>query len=196
MQRNGIGAVQYGEILLDNVKRLSGIRGISGTGSGLPFFRDDNYMVLRKRLERVMQHRKYDHNLIMIGTLLSIVLVITMIVGIKTISYARYNPMGLSGIYSEEKMEMLAYDRDESIVTYDDKFIYIDCAKLKRQCPEIVNEEKDIYFSVGGYYKFPGMGGGSDIGMVSAQTIAENDGVIKTEKYSGIDFWNRLIMWL
>ncbi|XME03315.1 M56 family metallopeptidase [Lachnospiraceae bacterium C1.1] len=196
MQRNGIGAVQYGEILLDNVKRLSGIRGISGTGSGLPFFRDDNYMVLRKRLERVMQHRKYDHNLIMIGTLLSIVLVITMIVGIKTISYARYNPMDLSGIYSEETMEMLAYDRDESIVTYDDKFIYIDCAELKRQCPEIVNEEKDIYFSVGGYYKFPGMGGGSDIGMVSAQTIAENDGVIKTEKYSGIDFWNRLIMWL
>ena len=196
MQRNDIGAIQYGEILLDNAKRLSGIRGISGAGSGLSFSWDDNYKVLKKRLGRIMQHRKYNRSVIVMGTLLSIVLVLSMIIGIKTISYARYNPMNLTGIFSEEKMEILAYDRDESIVTYDDEFIYIDCAELKRQCPEIVNEEKDIYFSVGGYYKFPGMGGGSDIGWVNAQTIADNEGVIKTEKYSGIDFWNRIIMWL
>ena len=196
MQRNDIGAIQYGEILLDNAKRLSGTRGISGVGSGLSFSWDDNYEVLKNRLSRITQHRKYNRRLIVGGALLSLVLVISMIIGIKTISYSRYNPMNLTGIFSEEKMEILAYDRDESIVTYDDEFIYIDCAELKRQCPEIVNEGKDIYFSVGGYYKFPGMGGGSDIGWVSAQTITDNNGVIKTEKYSGIDIWNRIIMWL
>ena len=196
MQRNDIGAIQYGEILLDNAKRLSRTRGISGAGSGLSFSWDDNYEVLKNRLSRIAQHRKYNRRLIVVGGLLSLVLVISMVIGIKTISYARYNPMNLTGIFSEEKMEILAYDRDESIVSYDDEYIYIDCTELKRQCPEIVNEEKDIYFSVGGYYKFPGMGGGSDIGWVNAQTIADNDGVIKTEKYSGIDFWNRIIMWL
>ena len=196
MRRNSIGAIEYGEILLDNAKRLSGIRGISSAGSELSFSWNDSYEVLKKRLSRIIEHRNYNRGLIAAGALLSIVLVISMIVGIKNVSYARYNPMDLSGIYSEEKMEILAYDRDESIVTYDNEFIYIDCKELKRRCPEIMNEEKDIYFAVGGYYKFPGMGGGSDIGWVSARTIADNDGVIKTEKYSGIDFWTRIIKWL
>ena len=40
------------------------------------------------------------------------------------------------------------------------------------------------------------MGGGSDIGWVSAKTIADNDGVIKIEKYSGIDFWTGIIKWM
>jgi hypothetical protein len=196
MQRNDIGAIEYGEVLLDNAKRLSGIKGISGAGSGLSFSWDDSYEALKKRLSRITEHRKYNRRLTLVGALLSIVLVISMIAGIKDVSYARYNPMDISGIYSEEKMEILAYDRDESIVTYDDEFIYIDCKELKHQCPEILNEKKDVYFAVGGYYKFPGMGGGSDIGWVSAQIIADNEGVIKTEKYSGIDFWTRIIMWL
>ena len=196
MQRNDIGAIEYGEVLLDNAKRLSGIRGIYGAKSGLSFSWDDNYKVLKKRLRRITEHRKYNRRLIAAGMFSSIVLVISMIVGIKNVSYARYNPMDISGIYSEEKMEILAYDRDESIVTYDDEFIFIDCTELKRRCPEILNEEKDIYFAVGGYYKFPGMGGGSDIGWVSAKTIADNDGVIKIEKYSGIDFWTGIIMWM
>ena len=124
-------------------------------------------------------------------------MLITVIIGIKSISYGKYNTMDQSAIFFFFFMDVVAFDVDSSIVTsYDDEYIYIDCAQLKRQYPQVVNDVNDIYFSVGGYYKIPGMGGGSDIGFLSPETIRENDGIIKTEKYSGIDGWNRIIMWL
>ena len=92
-------------------------------------------------------------------------------------------------------MDTLLIDDNSTVVTgYDDDYIYIDCAELKRQCPKIVTETEDIYFTVGGYYKIPGMGGGSDIGWISPKELT--DGRIKIRKYSGIDIWNRIIMWI
>lgn len=94
-------------------------------------------------------------------------------------------------------MDVVVIDNDSAVVTsYDDEYVYIDCKELKRRFPDIVNDKNDIYFATGGYYKIPGMGGGCDIGIVAPETVKARDGVIKTPKFSGMDAWNRIIMWL
>ena len=197
IQRYGIDSIHYGKVLLENAKRLAGSGEISGAESGMSFSWDDSYEALKKRIVRITHHRIYNRKLLIIGSVFTLIMLITMIIGIKSISYGKYNTMDQAAIFSVDRMDVVAFDVDSSIVTsYDDEYIYIDCAQLKRQYPQVVNDVNDIYFSVGGYYKIPGMGGGSDIGFLSPETIRENDGIIKTEKYSGIDGWNRIIMWL
>ena len=197
IQRYGIDSIHYGKVLLENAKRLAGSGEISGAASGMSFSWDDSYEALRKRIVRITHHRIYNRKLLITGSVYTLIMLITVIIGIKSISYGKYNTMDQAAIFSVDRMDVVAFDVDSSIVTsYDDEYIYIDCAQLKRQYPQVVNDVNDIYFSVGGYYKIPGMGGGSDIGFLSPETIRENDGIIKTEKYSGIDGWNRIIMWL
>ena len=179
IQRNGINELHYADILLENAKRMN-------CSGGMSFSPGDNYQALKKRIENITAYKKYNEKHIT---------AMLIIISIKTISYARYNSIGYSSVFSVEKMDTLLIDDNSTVVTgYDDDYIYIDCAELKRQCPKIVTETEDIYFTVGGYYKIPGMGGGSDIGWISPKELT--DGRIKIRKYSGIDIWNRIIMWI
>ena len=197
IQRNGMDSIQYGKVLIENAKRMTKSGVMSGAESGMSFSWDDSYKALRKRIVRITNHRKYNRKLLIIGSVFTMIMLTGVIIGIKSISYGRYNTMEQAAVFSIDRMDVVAIDVNSSIVTsYDDEYIYIDCEQLKRQCPQIINDKNDIYFSVGGYYKIPGMGGGSDIGILTPETIRENDGIIKTEKYSGIDGWNRIIMWL
>ena len=197
MQRNGMDSIFYGKMLFENARKLTDRYEMPEVGSGLYFFRDDSYRALKRRMEKITTFRPYNTKRIIISTVLLFVVLLLTIIGIKHISYARYSTIDDSSIFSIDRMDVVIIDDNSSIVTADDdEYIYVDCKELKRQCPDIENDINDIYVATGGYYKIPGMGGGSDIGILAPEMIKATDGVIKTPKYSGIDTWNRIIMWL
>lgn len=197
IQRGGVDSVLYGRVLFENARRLADRAELQGTGNGLFFFRDDSYIALKKRIERTLSFRSYDPGRLVTGTALLTFTLIAMIAGIKCVSYARYSTVDNSSVFSTDRMDVVVIDNDSAVVTsHDDEYVYIDCKELKRRFPDIVNDKNDIYFATGGYYKVPGMGGGCDIGIVAPETVKASDGVIKTPKFSGMDAWNRIIMWL
>ncbi|MCR5033648.1 MAG: M56 family metallopeptidase [Lachnospiraceae bacterium] len=189
--RFGFDPVHYAEILLEDGKRMNPMEGMAP--NSLQFTGNDGYKALKERLLRILTYSPYKRSHPVALAAGTAVVMIASIVTLKQGSYARYNPMEVSGIFSEEKREMLHLDEEAAIITFDEDRIYIDCGELKSRCPQILSETKDIYVTVGGYYKIPGMGGGSDLGRIDAKTIRENDGVIAIEKYNGMDFWNRII---
>ncbi len=197
IQRNNMDSIHYGKVLLENAKRQTDRYELPETYNVLYYFRDDSYIALKERMKRITNFRSYNSKRLATGIVLLAITLIALIIGIKRISYARYSTMDDSAVFSTDRMAVVIIDRDSSIITaYDDEYMYIDCKELKRQCPDIVNDINDICFATGGYYKIPGMGGGSDIGILAPKKIAAGEGVIKTPKYSGIDTWNRIIMWL
>ena len=86
-------------------------------------------------------------------------------------------------------------DSEKTIVTaYDNEYIYVDAKALLEQYPEASNMEGWFYFSVGGYYKIPGIGGGGGWGELETKDIHE--GLIRIPNHTDIDFWEQLIMWM
>ena len=70
----------------------------------------------------------------------------------------------------------------------------MDAKALLEQYPEAVDGDGWFYFSVGGFYKIPGIGGGGGWGELNAKDIDDN--VIIIPNHTEIDPWLRLIMWL
>ena len=195
IQRLGIDQADYGQILLDNARKLSLSGKRSGAVSSMSFAWDDSYRALRKRLFRITEHKPVRKGTIYIGLSAMLVMVFIMIAGIKQVSYARTNPMEISSVFSVDKMETVILDTDSSVVThFDDEHIYIDGRELKKQYPSVNKEKKELYFGVGGYYKIPGIGGGGGWGFLDPSLVT--DGIITIENHNDTDIWNMIIQWL
>ena len=119
-----------------------------------------------------------------------------MIGVIKVNSYKRTNDIGMmSSVCYAGNLEKIYTDFDQAVVTdFDDEYIYVNGKALLEKYPEAVSEDGWFYFSVGGYYKIPGIGGGGGWGEIDAKEIYE--GPVKIKNHTDIDIWNRIIMWL
>ena len=196
IQRNNIDTGFYGRVILDCAKDMSDSGRKIGYESGMSFTTDDNYTVLRKRLELIVRKRAYNSKAVLAGAVILVMVVCVAIGLIKANSYKRTNDMGqvCSMCYTGD-LDSIFVDDDQTIVTYfDDEYISINAQALLEQYPEAKSGDGWFYFSVGGYYKIPGIGGGGGWGELDAKDI--NGSVIMIPNHTDIDFFERLIMWL
>ena len=196
IQRNNIDTGFYGRVILDCAKDMSDSGRKIGYESGMSFTTNDNYRVLRKRLELIVRERAYNSKAVLAGAVILVMVVCVAIGLIKANSYKRTNDMGqvCSMCYTGD-LDSIFVDDDQTIVTYfDDEYISINAQALLEQYPEAKSGDGWFYFSVGGYYKIPGIGGGGGWGELDAKDI--NGSVIMIPNHTDIDFFERLIMWL
>ena len=196
IQRNNIDTGFYGRVILDCAKDMSDSGRKIGYESGMSFTTNDNYRVLRKRLELIVRERAYNSKAVLAGAVILVMVVCVAIGLIKANSYKRTNDMGqvCSMCYTGD-LDSIFVDDDQTIVTYfDDEYISINAQALLEQSPEAKSGDGWFYFSVGGYYKIPGIGGGGGWGELDAKDI--NGSVIMIPNHTDIDFFERLIMWL
>ncbi len=196
IQRNSIDTGFYGRVILDCAKDISDSRRMIGYESGMSFTTDDNFRALKKRLEQIVRHRAYNSKAVLMGAAILVMVVCAAIGLIKANSYKRTNDMGqvCSMCYTGD-LDSIFVDDDQSVVTYyDDEYISINAKALLEQYPEAKSGDGWFYFSVGGYYKIPGIGGGGGWGELNAKDI--DGSVIIIPNHSDIDLFERLIMWL
>ena len=195
IQRNGFDEFSYAYAILKCAKDVSFIRK-NGYESEMSFAIEDSYMVLKRRLENILKRKAYKTGIVIGGAIVTLIAVLAAIFGIKEGSFARSNDIGMvSSICYTGNVDKIYTDMDRKIVTgFDDDYIYIDGEALLDYYPEARNGGEWFYISVGGYYKIPGMGGGSSYGEIKAADI--HDGTIVIPNHNEIDIWNRIIMWL
>ncbi len=196
IQRNGIDACDYGEIILGCARSLMLAKKKTYSEGSMSFAWDDSYSILKKRLERIVNRRAYNTKALIVGTALLLSFVATAIGVIMANSYKRTNDIGkISSVCYTGDLENVYTDFDRTIVTdFDDEYIYVDGKALLERNPKATSEDGWFYFAVGGYYKIPGIGGGGGWGEIDAKEIHE--GTIKIPNHTDIDIWNRIIMWL
>lgn len=196
IQRNNIDTGFYGRVILDCAKDMSDSGRKIGYESGMSFTTNDNYRVLRKRLELIVRERAYNSKAVLAGAVILVMVVCSAIGCIKANSYKRTNDMGqVSSMCYTGDLDSIFVDDDQTIVTYfDDEYISINAQALLEQYPEAKSGDGWFYFSVGGYYKIPGIGGGGGWGELDAQDISSS--VIMIPNHTDIDIFERLIMWL
>ena len=196
IQRNGIDVCDYGETIIGCAKKMMLAKKKLGCESGMSFAWDDNYKVLRKRLERIVERKAYNPRALSAGTLVVTIIIFAAIGIIDANSYRRVNDIGnISSVCYTDDIENIYTDYDQSVVYYyDDDYIYVDGKALLDNYPEASSGNGYFYFAVGGYYKIPGIGGGSEWGELDAGDLHE--GTIKVPNHTEIDIWNRIIMWL
>ncbi|MBE5823957.1 MAG: M56 family metallopeptidase [Butyrivibrio sp.] len=196
LQRNGIDACDYGETIVECAKRISQAGRRNYNESAMSFTWTDGYGFLKKRLKRIVNRRAYNSKMLIGGAALLLVILATMIGVIKANSYKRTNDIGMmSSICYAGNLDKIYTDFDQAVVTdFDDEYIYVDGKALLEKYPEAASEDGWFYFSVGGYYKIPGIGGGGGWGEIDAKEIYE--GPVKIKNHTDIDIWNRIIMWL
>ena len=196
IQRNNIDTGFYGRVILDCAKDMSDSGRKIGYESGMSFTTNDNYRVLRKRLELIVWKRAYNSKAVLAGAVILVMVVCVAIGLIKANSYKRTNDMGqVSSMCYTGDLDSIFVDDDQTIVTYfDDEYISINAQALLEQYPEAKSGDGWFYFSVGGYYKIPGIGGGGGWGELDAKDI--NGSVIMIPNHTDIDALERLIMWL
>ncbi len=196
IQRNKIDVCDYGDTIIGSAKSMMMARKKLGCDSGMSFAWDDSYKVLKKRLQKIIDRRTYNTNVLMTGIVLMIVAVIATVGVIKAYSYKRTNDIGMiSSVCYTGDLDNIYTDFDQAVVTdFDDEYIYVDGKALLNKYPEALSEDGWFYFAVGGYYKIPGIGGGGGWGEIDAKEIHE--GTIRIQNHTEIDIWNRIIMWL
>lgn len=199
IQRGRINAYDYGEAIIGCAKDMLDIRKKLGLENGMSFAVDDSFMALRKRLERIACHKAYNTRTLTALIVVTIMLVVAGIGLVKAGSYEKinYNNEISSVCFSNNFNDIsdIFVDYDKSVVTgYDDEYIYVDADALFEKYPEARTGGGYFYFSVGGYYKIPGIGGGGGWGEIDAGDISS--GTITIINHTEIDIWNRIIMWL
>ncbi len=196
IQRNKIDVCDYGDTIIGSAKSMMMSRKKLGCDIGMSFAWDDSYMVLKKRLEKIIDRKAYNTKALATGIALMIIVVTATIGIIKACSYKRTNDIGMiSSVCYTGDLDNIYTDFDQAVVTdFDDEYIYIDGKALLNKYPEALSEEGWFYFAVGGYYKIPGIGGGGGWGEIGAGEIHE--GTIRIQNHTEIDIWNRIIMWL
>lgn len=195
IQRNGFDEFSYAYAILKCAKDVSFVKK-NGYESEMSFAIEDSYMVLKRRLENILKRRAYKTGIVIGGAIVTLIAVLASIVVIKEVSFARSNDIGIvSSICYTGNVDKIYTDMDSKIVIrFDDDYIYINGEALLDYYPEARNGSEWFYISVGGYYKIPGMGGGSSYGEIKAVDI--HDGIIVIPNHNEIDIWNRIIMWL
>ena len=132
IQRNNIDTGFYGRVILDCAKDMSDSGRKIGYESGMSFTTNDNYRVLRKRLELIVRERAYNSKAVLAGAVILVMVVCVAIGLIKANSYKRTNDMGqvCSMCYTGD-LDSIFVDDDQTIVTYfDDEYISINAQAL------------------------------------------------------------------
>ncbi len=196
IQRSGIDACDYGEIILECARNLAQTKKKYGCAGEMSFAWDDSYKILKKRLERIVSRKTYNPKMLVIGTATVVALIVASVGIIKANSYKRTNDIGMiSGICYTGNVQKNYTDVERSIVVdFDDEYIYVDGKALLEQYPEAKGTDEWFHISSGGYYKIPGIGGGGGWAEINAKEI--HDGIIKLDNHTDMDIWDRIIMWL
>ena len=195
VQRSGIDACDYGETILGCARNMMMARKKLDCEGGMSFAWDDNYKSLKNRLERIVSRKAYNPKLLTIGAASVMIIVVALVGVINANSYKRTNDLGkISGICYSENIQKVYTDTDQSVVDFDEDYVYVDGKALLEQFPEAKEADGWFYISSGGYYKIPGIGGGGGWAEINANEI--HDGIIKLDKHIDIDIWERIIMWL
>ncbi|MCR5775178.1 MAG: M56 family metallopeptidase [Lachnospiraceae bacterium] len=196
IQQNGIDVYDYGETIIACAGDRILTRKRFGCDSGMSFAWDDSYKSLKKRLERIVDRKTYNEKVLILGAMAITLTIAVALVMIASNSYKRVNYYdNISAICYAGDTEKIYTDYDNSIVTaFDSDHIYIDGAALLKEYPAAESGEEWFYFSVGGYYKIPGIGGSAGWGELDAGELRAD--IIKIPNHTETDIWNRIIMWL
>ena len=171
IQKKGGSPVEYGQMLLDNLKIINRFNTASNT---LTLFGGTAFRSMKKRIESITRFKPYNTKRIRIMAAVSLLILVCFFILIKTISFRRINEMNNIAIYNATDMEtVIQYDNTELSSTsyYDDKYLYINADLLDNliDLEKYGNKELWIYF--GGFYKLPGIGGGGEVAVINGRDI-------------------------
>lgn len=182
IQKSGKDACDYGRLLLRSMRivqsegwkrRLPASAGFTG-GAGA-------YAVFRKRIENIMDFRRYRR----FGTVLLILFCCVFLAGgfwqISQNSYARYTELEDILVYDMSGKRMLLEDSERlrRAVTFDRETVYIRGEELEELLAEKGVEEEEFFVLFGGFMKQPGIGGGGD--YIYVERAALDEGITKIE---------------
>ena len=127
VQRSGIDACDYGETILGCARNMMMARKKLDCEGGMSFAWDDNYKSLKNRLERIVSRKAYNPKLLTIGVASVMIIVVALVGVINANSYKRTNDLGkISGICYSENIQKVYTDTDQSIVDFDEDYVYVD----------------------------------------------------------------------
>lgn len=158
IKHSGINPYAYGQLLLKSMKILQGVS--ENFNIYAAFAGEKEYRNIHRRMTAIARYRPYKRR----GAItLSIALLcaIGTIAWIKNISYERYQEDSAIFAYGYDGENITFYDDNESfhqMITYDDKFVYVEREAFETYISEKYPGAGDIYIVFGGFYKLPGFG--------------------------------------
>ncbi len=179
-------AYNYGQLLLKSMRTLQAES--EDFNMYATFAGDKEYRNIRQRVKRIAAYKPYKDT-VAVGTLIAAVLcVVVTFFFTRNISYGRYNPLDSIVVCDMETGTELVSDSEalREAVTYDEDYIYINAEIFQELLKENAVDSENICFSFGGYYKLPGIGGGSSYGYLETADLENCILKIEYEKNENI----------
>lgn len=161
IQTSGKTAYEYGRLLLKTLILMrSEPKSIS---SAVTYAGEEAFEDMKRRMEIIASFRSYRKSVCRSMALIAAVWLGIVLTGIDSISYERCNEMENILVYeydTENKDAVIldSSDRLQQIISYDDRYVYVDRAAFETLLGER-SPEKEVYIVFGGYQKLPGIGG-------------------------------------
>lgn len=192
IKRSGGKAYAYGQLLLKSMRVLQAES--EDFNMYATFTGDKEYQNVRQRVIRIAAYKPYKR-IVAVGTLIAVMLCVTgMVFWTKNVSYERYNPLDNIVVYDMETELISDGEALREAVSYDENYIYINVKTFQELIRDSTVSYENICFYCGGYYKLPGIGGGSGFGYLGMADL--ENGILKIEYVKHTDIFDRIFQML
>lgn len=192
IKRSGGKAYAYGQLLLKSMRVLQAES--EDFNMYATFTGDKEYRNVRQRVTRIAAYKPYKR-IAAVGTLIAVMLCVTgMVFWTKNVSYERYNPLDNIVVYDMETELISDGEALREAVSYDENYIYINVKTFQELIRDSTVSYENICFYCGGYYKLPGIGGGSGFGYLRMADL--ENGILKIEYVKHTDIFDRIFQML
>lgn len=195
IKRSGDKAYAYGQLLLKSMRVLQAES--EDFNMYATFAGDKEYQSVRQRVTRIAAYKPYK-GVVAVSTLVATMLcVVVAFLWTQNVSYERYNPIDSIDVYDMGTGTKLVSDGKvlREAVSYDENYIYVNAETFQELiCDSNVSYE-NICFYCGGYYKLPGIGGGS-VGFGYLATANLENGILKIEYVKHEDIFEHIFKML
>lgn len=160
IQKSGREACEYGEVLLKSLKLLRSQK--ENISSAVTYAGEKEFQDIKRRIRNIAFFQPYRKMFCICAAAVTAVVIVSLFLGIQSISYARYRERDSMLVYKYEEGEgtLLSADSDalRKMIRYDEDFVYVDRTAFEKFLRE-KRAEGEIYLVFGGFEKLPGMGG-------------------------------------
>lgn len=191
IQRSRGDAYRYGQLLLKSMRILQSKKAC--TDGYAAFTGNHAYANVRRRIGRIVRFRPYRRLTAFSVWILALAGVLGTVLWTHNVSYGRYTESEYMVLYEMETETKLTGKNEmfQEAVSYDGRYVYIEPGAFRELMEKGGMPDGHICICFGGYYKLPGIGGGSNFGYVDVADL--QSGMLKIPYDSQEDLFCRIL---
>lgn len=166
VQRSGKTAQDYAALLLKTMKLLKNEQ--NQAVATITYASEKEYGDVKRRMLTILSYKPYCGTWAAVLAVSGILFLLAIMLIIKGMSFSNYNTMDFITLCGSDGTEVQVKDSEKlyQAIAYDDTYVYIEQELLGQILREEGIADKTLYLCFGGFYKLPGIGGGSRICML------------------------------